>query len=155
MVVKVRGAVQDRSETIVGVRFALGGIRQGPVSFGLSFKCRNDHSDGVVELAKHVRLQGVARFGEFQIAVADVAGTGDLRADVIAEVTGKMEDEMADTVGVGKGVSPELLIRQGIDPLVEAGGVLVELIYESTANSLAEVAHQRVSLRAGAGFSFL
>jgi len=120
--VEVRDAAQKNGEAIAGLGFAFGGVGGGPTGLRLRFDGCDDHADGVIEFVQHFGFGGVARFGEFQIAIADVSVLCHLRADVIAEIAGEVEDQVADTVAERKRISPELLVTEGINPFVEVCG---------------------------------
>src|SRR5271165_3295100 len=62
------------------------------------------------------RLPG---FGEFCIAMADIADAGDLRADVVPEVASQVQDQVAGTVAVRKRIAPELFLGKRIHPFVQ------------------------------------
>ena len=60
-----------------------------------------------IEVVSASSFVGRFCFREFAGAIADVAGLGDLRADVVVQVAGEMQDEMADAVAVGEWIFPE------------------------------------------------
>ena len=60
---------------------------------------------------------------EFARAVADVAGLRDLRADVVVQVAGQVQDEVAEAVAEGEGLLPELGVGERRGEFVDAGGV--------------------------------
>lgn len=152
---EVRGAVEESAEAVSGFGFALGGVRQGPIRFLLLLQSGDDHGDGVVEFAKHFGFACAASFREFQIAITNVAGLGDLRADVIVEVTGEVEQKVAGAVAVGVGIAPKLLVRKGINPSVNILGPSAEFAGEAAGDGLRQSRHKFTFQWAAAAFSFL
>ena len=60
---------------------------------------------------------------KFARAIADVAGVRDLRADVIVQIAGEMQDKMAEAVSVGIRLLPELFVAERGRQFADAGGV--------------------------------
>src|ERR1700733_1202016 len=60
---------------------------------------------------------------KFARAIADVAGVRDLRADVIVQIAGEMQDKKAEAVSVGIRLLPELFVAERGRQFADAGGV--------------------------------
>ena len=59
------------------------------------------------------------------------AGLGDLRADVIVQIAGEMQDEVADAVSVGEWIFPELFFGERGDPRVEVDAEMFVVVCET------------------------
>jgi len=71
--------------------------------------CENQR-DSFVELAKNLRFRRPARLGELKVAVANIARTGNASANVITEIAGKVEQQVADGVAMRERLAPELVV---------------------------------------------
>ena len=109
VMVGVGGHAHEASEARVGARLARIGIRGHPIAGSLLANGRDDHGDGGVEIGQHFFLGVLGRVAEFERAVADVAGVRDMRADVVVQVAGEMQQQMADAIAVGIRFGPKLL----------------------------------------------
>jgi hypothetical protein len=49
---------------------------------------------------------------EFARTVADVAGVGDLRADVVIQIAGEVKDQVTEAVALRVGLLPELFVGE-------------------------------------------
>src|SRR5437899_11380172 len=86
-----------------------------PVFRRLGTNCLNHHRNGVVQSLQSFFLGWRVGIGKFASAVSYVAGVHDLRADVVVQVAGQVQDQVTETVAVGKGVGPELLFGERSD----------------------------------------
>jgi len=111
----------------------------GEIFGGLFADGGGDHGDSAVEIDENLFLGELARLVEFAVAVTHVAGSGDLRADVVIQIAGEMQEQVADAIAVRIGLSPELLGRKGRDPLVKANFFVVS--GERGSDELAELWH--------------
>jgi len=155
VMVQVDGAAEKDGEAILGLGFVLGGVGESPVGVGLAFDGGDDHGDGFIEFAKDGGLRRPVRFGEFEVAVADIAGFGDTCADVIAEIAGEMENQVAHAVAVDVGIAPELILGERINPLVKFGGAHAVFARERRGNGFGKFIHlgPRAEGTAKRGFS--
>jgi hypothetical protein len=151
----MRGAVEEGTEAVFGFGFADGRVGLSPIGLGLIFKSRKHHGDGFVKFAKDLGFRRAARFREFQIAIANVAGLGDLSADVIVEIAGEVEQEVAGTVAVRIGIGPKLFVGKRIDPSVNVLGSPAVFAGEAGGDGLRQSRHSFTFQRAAAVFSFL
>jgi hypothetical protein len=110
----------------------------GEIFGGLLTDGGGDHGNGTVEVGKDLFLGELARFVEFAVAIAHVAGAGDLRADVVIQIAGEMQEQVADAVAVGKRLAPKLVGGKGRDPLVKAGANFFVVSGERGSNEMAE-----------------
>ncbi len=118
----VGGALQEDGEAGVEVG-AVGGVGAGPIFRGLIFYAGEDHGDGLVEETQGLVFGGRIGIIEFARAVANVAGLRDLRADVVVQVSGEVQHEMAEAVAGGVGLAPELGVGERGSEFADAGGV--------------------------------
>ena len=88
----------------------------------MGFDGANDGDDGLIEIIQDFFLGRTGRFGEFLGAISDVAGLGDIGADVVVEIAGQVEDEVSDAVAEGEGVRPEFVVGQECGLVVQGGG---------------------------------
>src|ERR1700683_5346088 len=77
----------------------------------------------LVELSDSFFFRRRIRIGEFPRTVTDVAAPRNLRADVVVQIAGQMQNEVAEAVSVGEGVFPKLPVRQGCSQFVDSGSV--------------------------------
>src|SRR6516162_9639096 len=101
--VEMHGAAQESGQTVPGVRLAFGGISKNPVGVSLSFESREDERNGFIEFAQNVGFARAAGVAKLQVPVAKVTGSGDARTDVIAEIPGQVQHQVANAVAVEKG----------------------------------------------------
>jgi len=141
VMVGVGGHAEEYCEAVVGSWFERGGIRLGEIFGGLLADGRGNHGDGSVEIGEDLFLGEFARLVEFALAVAHVAGAGDLRADVVIQIAGKMQQQVADAVAVGIRLAPKLVSRKRRDPLVQASANFFVVSGERGSNERADVWH--------------
>jgi hypothetical protein len=141
VMVGVGGHAQEYGEAVVGFWFSHGGIGLGEIFGGLFADGGGDHGDSAVEIDEYLFLGEHARLVEFAVAVTHVAGTGDLRADVVIQIASEMQEQMADAIAVRIGLSPELLGGKGRDPLVKAKANFFVVSGERGSDELAELCH--------------
>ena len=137
VMIEVDGATQKSGQAVRGVRLALGGIRKRPVGIRLPFEGHQNERNGFIEFAQDLGFGRLAGLAELQVAVANVAGIGNARAEVITEIAGQVEHEVADTVAVGKGIAPKLALRQRVGPLVEIRSALAKFVRERSRKCIA------------------
>jgi hypothetical protein len=139
--VGVGGHAQEYGEAIVGFRLKRGGVGFGEICGGLFADGGRDHGDGAVEIDENLFLGEPARLVEFAVAVTHVGGAGDLRADVVIQIAGEMQEQVADAITVRIGLLPELIGRKGRDPLMQAEANFFVVSGERRSDELAEVWH--------------
>jgi len=144
------GHAEEYGEAVVGFRFQRGRIRFGEICTGLFMDGGSDHGDGAVEIDQNLFLRELARLVEFAVAVTHIAGTGDLRADVVIQIAGEMQEQVADAIAVRIGLLPELVGRKGRDPLVQAKANFFVVSGKRGSDELAEVWHGPVRRRSEA-----
>ena len=144
VVVGVGGHAEEDGEPVMGFWFERGGIGLGEIFGGLLADGGGDHGDGAVEIGEDLFLGELARLVEFAVAVAHVASASDLRADVVIQIAGEMQEQVADAIPVRIGLAPELISGQGRDPLVQARANLFIVSGERGRDELAEVWHRPV-----------
>src|ERR1700757_1073139 len=145
--VQVAGAAKKKGDAIFGVGFALRSVRGRPIGFALIFDGGNYHRDRLVKSAQDFSLRQLSRLGEFQIAIADVAGAGESGADVVTEVSRQMQQKMPDTVSVRKRIAPELLLGKRVHPFVKFRSAVAIFAGEGCAYTFGKLA-QNVFSRA-------
>src|ERR1700693_1282432 len=82
-----------------------------------------NHLYGIVEALESLVLRRRIGVVEFARAVAHVAGLGDLRANVVVQISSEMQNQVSEAVAERKGLLPELVMGQGRGQLANSGGV--------------------------------
>ena len=118
----VRGTLHDHIEAVRGVR-ANAGIFCRPILSRLGADGLLHHGDGRVKPLQSLLFRRRIRVGEFQRAVADIAGLCDLCADVVIQVSGEMQDEVTEAVSVWERFLPELRVREWSSQFADTSGV--------------------------------
>ena len=77
-------------------------------------------------------LRGRIGVVEFTRAVADVTGFRDLRADVIVQVAGEVQDQVPEGVSEGKRFLPELGVGERRSQFTDSGGILSVAVGEDS-----------------------
>ena len=139
--VSVGGHAKEYGEAVVGFWFERGGIGLGEIFGGLFADGGGDHGDSAVEIDENLFLGELARLVEFAFPVTHVAGTGDLRADIVIQIAGEMQEHVADAIAIRVRLSPELVGGKGRDPLVKAKANFFVVSSERGRDELAEVWH--------------
>ena len=85
----------------------------------------HDHRHGFVELSQQHVHGRMGRIREFLLTLADVAAAGDRGPDVVVEVAGQVQDQVAHAVAEGKRFRPERLGGDGADEMVDALGQML------------------------------
>ena len=111
MVLHVGGATQHDVETTAAV-CAHCRVRLRPTRPRLAANGLLCHSDGRIQLPQRVFFAGRIGIFEFLLAVAHVSGIGDLRADVVIQIAGEVQNQMTEAIAVGVGPGPELLLGE-------------------------------------------
>lgn len=111
MVRQMRGAVQESIKAVAGIFHALRGVGGGPVCLSLPVKSGSDHGNGVAEIFEQQFLWVADRITELQRTVAHVTGPGDLRANVVVQVSREMQKQVPDAVAVRIRPVPYLFLR--------------------------------------------
>jgi hypothetical protein len=118
MVGDMPGAAQERREAISGVFHAFGGVSRGPVLFRLFLQSGRDGGDGGVKIPEQKFFWVAGGVAEFKRPVADISRPADLRADVVAQIAGKMQQQVSDTVAIRIRAGPYLLVRKRLNQRV-------------------------------------
>lgn len=103
----VSGALHDHVETITAI-YPNSRIWLRPIATRLSADGIDHHLDSIPQPLQRFFFRGRIWFGEFAGAVAYVSGLRYLGSDVVTQVTGEVQNEVAETVAVRKGFGPEL-----------------------------------------------
>ena len=139
VVVGMSGRAEEGGEAVAGFRFSLGGVWPGEVFGGLLAHGGGGHGDGAVEVGEDLLFGKLARIVEFAVAIAQVAGASDLRGDVVIQIAGEMQEQVADAIAVGIRLEPKLVGRERINPLVHASANFFVVSGERGCDELAEV----------------
>src|SRR6476646_9290391 len=118
--VEVHRALQEDVEPGARLWLTDPGVRRGPVLVALSRDRLQRHVHRGVEIAKYLGLRPSRGIDELAVARANVAGLRHPRADVIAEVSGEMQHQVAKAVAVRVRLHPELLVGERRGELVHA-----------------------------------
>ena len=81
------------------------------------------HGDRFIETFQRFFFRRRIGIVEFARAVAHVSGLRDLRADVVIQVAGEVQDEVAEAVSVRERLLPELIVGERSGEFADAGGV--------------------------------
>ena len=90
-----------------------------------------NHIHAVVEALESLIFRRRVRVVEFARAVAHVACPGDLRADVVVQVAGQVQNQVAETIAKEERVLPELGFGQRRGQLAYPGCVRSIAVGES------------------------
>src|SRR5579872_391035 len=102
----VSGALHDHVETITAI-CADCRIWLRPIAGRLSPDGLDHHLDCIIQPLQRFLFRRRIRLGEFAGAVAYVSGLRYLGSDVVTQVTGEVQNQVAETVTVRKGLCPE------------------------------------------------
>src|SRR5271165_2224014 len=81
----------------------------------------------------------MGRIGELLLALTLVTAAGDHGPDVVIQVTGQMQDQVADAVAEGKGFGPERPGGNRVNEVVDPLGQVLEVAGELIAGQPGEV----------------
>ena len=99
-----------------GLGFTHRGIGFLPVFCGLFFDRLDHQRDRPIESRQDFGFWPGLGFGELAVAVPYVVRVRNSRADVVIQIAGHVEKEMADRIAVHERLLPDLFVAQRIDP---------------------------------------
>ena len=92
VMIEMRGAAEKGAEAVFCFRLTLGRVWQRPVAVTLFRNGLKHHGNGVIKAPEYFRFRWPATVRELQVTMAEVTCSGDARSDVIAEISGQMQD---------------------------------------------------------------
>ena len=110
MFLGVTGATQHHTEPVRHLGPS-GGIWRRPVFLRLPVDRLNHRLNRRVEVRQQLLFR-LARTSELLVTVSNVARLGDLRPNVLVQVSSEVEDQVADAIAVGVWPSPEFMRRE-------------------------------------------
>src|SRR4051812_27535157 len=103
--VSVSGTIEHDTKAI-RASCPTAGIRSGPIVAGLFANGGGKETDSIVELLECFGFGRRVLVGKFLLSVAHIPGLRDLCADVVVDIAGKVQHQVANVVSVWKGIAP-------------------------------------------------
>ena len=139
-------AVDEHIEAAAGVFHAFSGVGGGEVVRGLASEGFAYECDGLAETVKEQRFRMSLGVTELEWTVADIAGAGDFRADVVVQVASEMQKQMSDAVAVGIRSSPDLIVRKRFEQTEDGVSFVMVEACEFGDDGGVEVRHAKNSV---------
>src|SRR6185437_3652554 len=136
------GAGEKHIKAVASVFHPFCRVRRGPVCFRLAGQRCPNQGYGISKILEELFPWMPDRITEFERAVTHVSGTGNLSSNVIIQVSGEVEQQVADAVAVRIRACPDLMERERLHEVNDCVSPFLVIAAEIAGDGCRCVCHE-------------